>query len=548
MAYNYGSRILNNAISALHTQQAVIATTGNNIANVDTDGYTRRVVQIQNRSEEMSSALRIGNGVEVGEIQRYSDEFIEAKLRDAISQNEQASIEDDFVSQIEKLFSLTDDSQTIGNCLTDFYSAIDDLTANPSSIELRTNLLESAKTLVSTLQSTYNTVASLQDELDTRIANEINTVNSLTSSIADLNLRISAIERSGNAAAYDERDQRDILLQDLAEKIEFDLIENSDGSVTVSLSNGFSLVHSGYSHDLTLNSSPSFLNGAEATESLSGGTLNYIVYDYSNGEGTGEINLTDIIAGSSGSIAGMLQVRGVQSVGDDSPYDPDGYLIDVATRIEGITRNLLTTFNETYLGNDPQNGDLSGDLDGNNPSTFGFFTFEGAGDLDGDGIPTNADLDSAVTGISSYTRYLDLAINSGREIAAAYGTEVSAGVYEYASGDSRNLKSLSSLKSDKTLTFSVPEGNNTYSFTGTFEESYNEMVNFIGNLRSRTMVNQTVSEDKYTSVLNQHDQTSAVSLDEEYSRLITAQQSYQASAKMIKVAQEMFDQIMAMYY
>ncbi len=544
MAYNYGSKILNNAISALHVQQAVIANTGNNIANVDTEGYTRRVVQIQNQAEDNSAGLRIGNGVEVGEIQRYSDEFIEGKLRNAISGNEQASVEDDLVSQIEKLFNLTDDAQTIGSTLTAFYSAIDDLSVNPSSIELRNNLLESAKTLVSSLQSTYNTVASLQDELDARISNEVNTVNSITKSIADLNLRISALERSGLSVAYDERDQRDVLLKDLAEKIDFDLVESSDGSVTVSLSNGFSLVHAGYSHELTVANS---LNGENSAESLSGGSLSYIIYDYSNGAGTGEINLTDVIGESSGSIAGMLQVRGLQSKGDDSPFDSDGYLVDVATRIESITRNLLTKFNETYLGSDPQNGNFSGDLDGNNPSTFGFFTFQGAGDLDGDGIPTNADLDSAVTGISSYTRYLNVAINSGRQIAAAYGEEVSAGVYEYASGDSRNLEKLSSLKSES-LSFSVPEGNNSYSFTGTFEQSYNEMVNYVGNLRARTMVNQTVSEDKYTSVLNQHDQVSAVSLDEEYTKLITAQQSYQASARMIKIAQEMFDDIIAMYY
>ena len=104
MAYNYGSRILNNAVSALHTQQAVIATTGNNIANVDTEGYTRRVVRITNRNEDNSAALRIGNGVEVGEIQRYSDEFIEGKLRDTLAAKERGAVEDEFVSKIESLF------------------------------------------------------------------------------------------------------------------------------------------------------------------------------------------------------------------------------------------------------------------------------------------------------------------------------------------------------------------------------------------------------------------------------------------------------------
>lgn len=547
MAYNYGSRILNNAVSGLHAQQGVIATTGNNIANVDTEGYTRRVARITNRTEENSASLRIGNGVEIGEIQRYSDAYIEGKLRDALAFKEKGATEDEFVSRIESLFDLTGESQTIGSSLTAFYSAIDDLSVNPSNIELRTNLLESAKTLISSIKSTYEAVAALQDEADVRIANELNTVNALTRSIANLNLRISSIERSGINHAFDERDERDKLLLDLSEKIDYDLIENSDGSVTVSLSNGFYLVHSGNYHELSVDKTPSFLKGNLPAESLSGGNLSYITYDYSYGAGTGDINLTNIIARGGGSIAGLLNVRGVQSPTDDSPFDANGHLVDIAQRIEGVTRNLLTRFNEVYLGPDPQNGLFSGDLDGNNPATFGFFTFAGATDFDGDNIPTNADLDATLTNIHSYSRYLELGVKNARNIAAAYPSEVSLGVYEYAPGDSRNLSAISDLKNDKTMVFNVPQGNGTYSFMGTFEESYHEMVNFVGNLRSRTMVNKSVSEDKYISTLNEHDQVSAVSLDEEYTRLITAQQSYQASARMIRIAQELFDEIIAMY-
>lgn len=547
MAFNYGSRILNNAVSALHTQQAIIATTGNNIANVDTEGYTRRVARVTNRVEDMSASLRIGNGVEIGEIQRYSDSFIENKLRETIGNKESANIEDEFIANVESLFNLTGDMQTVGNTLTAFYSAIDDLSMNPSSSELRNNLLESAKTLIGSLQSTYNSIATMQDELDIRIANELDTANSIIKGIADLNLRITAIEKSGLTQAYDERDQRDVLLKQLAEKISFSAVENTDGSLTISLSNGFSLVHAGNYHELQMSKTPSFLNGATPAESLSGGSLAYITYDYSNGAGTGEINLTDIIAKGSGSISGMLNTRGLQSTQDTSPFDASGYLVDVATRIEGITRNLLTKFNEVYLG-DVANDHPSGDLDGNHPGTFGFFTFDGAQDLDADGIPTNSDLDPSQTGIYSYTRYLKLAIDKGRNIAAAYGEKNPDDTYTYPPGDSRNLEALSLLKTDNTLAFDIAESTRSnYSFKGTFEEAYNETVNYVGNARARSLVKQSVCEDKYESVLNQRDQVSAVSLDEEYSRLISAQQAYQASAKMIRLAQEMFDEIIKMY-
>lgn len=545
MAYNYGSRILNNAVSALHTQQAVIATTGNNIANVDTEGYTRRVVRITNRPEENSAALRIGNGVDVGEIQRYADEFLEGKLRSALSDKEKCATIDEFVSRVESLFDLTGESQTIGNTLTEFYSAIDDLSVNPSSTELRTNLLESARTLVSSITSTYNTLASLQDEVDARISNEVDTVNSIVKSLAELNTRISSIERSGINRAYDERDQRDTLLLDLAEKIDYDLIENTDGSVTVSLANGFYLVHSGNYHELSLDKNPSFLKGNEPAESLSGGNLSYITYDYSYGEGTGDINLTNVIANGGGTISGLIAVRGLQSPTDTSPFQASGTIVEVASRIEAITRELLTTFNQVYQGPDPQNGKFAVNLNGLKPFTFGFFTFDGAADVDGDMIATDYDLEHNAKNIKSFSRYLVCSINNAPDIAAGFtdGDPV-GGVYEFAPGDGRNLEAISNLKNDKTINFSV---NPSISFTGTFEEAYHEMVNYVGNTRSRSMVYQSVSEDKYVSMLNQHDQVSAVSLDEEYTRLITAQQSYQASAKMIRVAQELFDEIIAMY-
>ena len=102
--------------------------------------------------------------------------------------------------------------------------------------------------------------------------------------------------------------------------------------------------------------------------------------------------------------------------------------------------------------------------------------------------------------------------------------------------------------SNNKLNFRIQNGNASVNFTGTFEEAYHEMVNFVGNARARSMVQKSVTEDKDISTLNQHDQVSAVSLDEEYTRLITAQQSYQASAKMIRVAQELFDEIIQMYH
>src|SRR5690606_36601387 len=108
-----------------------------------------------------------------------------------------------------------------------------------------------------------------------------------------------ANERTGNVAA-DDRDRRDVLLQRLSEKLDFNMLELPDGTVTISLANGFVLVNGNENRELSVTNSPSFANGT-LPPSLSGGVLNYIVYDYSGGNGTpAHVDLSNVIKTSGG--------------------------------------------------------------------------------------------------------------------------------------------------------------------------------------------------------------------------------------------------------
>lgn len=543
---NFTSKILSTGISGINAQQAKIATIANNIANVNTEGYARQELDLEARSSLASgSGVNLGSGVNIGQLRRQTNSFLERVLREAQGGVERFAVEDQFLERLEPLFSLTDDFNTIGNTFTKFFSALDDLSVNPESIELRANVLQRSQDLVDSIQNTYGTIANLQDEADARLAVEINTINSITSEIANLNGLIKAREASGNIAPG-ERDQRDVLLTKLAEKISFSVTEVNDGTITLSLSNGFALVNGTNSNELEFTRSPSFDVGG-VPPSLSGQTLGHIVYDYSNGAGTGHIELTDLIAEGDGVLGGLLSVRGyvdTTNPANQSAFDATGTLVEVASRVESIARFLLLDFNTEYLGPDRLAGTAghqptSADLDGNAPDPFGFFTFDytGTHDADGNGLPEASDLTAA--GFDNFASILQLAISNPREIAAGRSPQEQA--LNVPLGDNQNLLALTAMQnSDSTFE------SGSFSLTASPGEVYDELVSTIGSKRNSARVNLAVAESNEVTAQARRDEVSAVSLDEEFTNLIKFQRAFEASSRILRVADELLEQIVSL--
>lgn len=541
---NYTARILNNAVGALAAQQAIIATTGNNIANVNTPGYTRRVVNLETNTQRQGSAgISVGSGVRISSLTRATDEFLEKSLREATSERAAADVINQMLSRAEAPFSLTDITQTVGTQLTGFFDALKSLQADPSSIELRQNVLERTQDLVTSIKTTFGTLSDLQDEADQRLSLEVQTVNNLTSQIADLNTRISSREGSGNVAA-DERDRRALLMTQLAEKIGYNSLENSDGSMTISMPNGFPLVSGGTARALEVTSTPSFSSGS-TPPSLSGSKLSYIVYDYDPTGGAAHLDLTQQLQGLGGTVGGLLQFRGYNAPSNTSAFDATGTLVGVAARIESITRELLTSFNFAYLGPDRVAGGAhnpsSGDLNGNSPTTpFAFFDFaySGAKDADSDGVPSTSDL--TATGIDNFSSILALKFTDPRQIAAALDAGAgSPSAASFAKGDGRNISN--NLIPVETTQYVMSLGN--FTFTGTLNEAYANTVNHIGSAKSTAQTNSEVSSANVVAAQARRDEVSAVSLDEEFTNLIKFQKSFQASARVIKIGTELLDEI-----
>ncbi len=555
---NFGAKIFNNAVSSLSAQQAVIANAANNIANVNTEGYARRVVDLQTRLGSSLSGLNIGNGVEVGGIIRVNDAFLEGLANAAASVTSQHEVTRDMLGRVEDLFSLTGDSMTIGSALTDFFASLDNLSLDPASIELRSDVIERANDLTSTISSTYNSIAALQTEADERIANELGVVNGLLEQISDMNSLIAAKESGGTSgAASDERDRRAVLMEDLAERIGYESVEGPDGAVMISLSNGFPVVNGPNFRPLEITTSPSFLDvGETLPPSLDGGILGSVVYDYDTGAGQAHLDLTDTLASGGGSIGGLLQLRGVNDAANSSAFDATGSLVEVASQIEAITRELLVNFNGEYVdsANDMDGGTLafeSGaiDLDGNSANatnTFAFFDFNYSGikeDPAGTtGLVEAGDLTYVLNNsggtVTNFSSILSLAISDPREIAAARSDTFPA---TPEPGDADNLEALS-LYASSSIDFSL-HNVGSYSLTASLDQAYNQMVGKVGNLKARADLDHSVSETNLNTMRTRRDEISTVSLDEEFTQLIRFQKAFEANARMIRIGSELFDTI-----
>jgi flagellar hook-associated protein 1 FlgK len=545
---NFGAKILGSSVSSMTAQQALIANTSNNIANVNTPGYTRRQIEIESRGDvaNIGSILQIGSGVQLGDVKRSTNEFLEYQLRQANSRKGYADIRNDYLSAIETVFALDGPMTTIGSALNSFFGAISQVGVNPSNIDLRINVMQRGEDLISSIKTAYNTVASVQNELNKRVGLEVETINSMTKELAALNGQIGQREASG-IGAIDERDQRDTLLAKLASKISFTTLETGNGMINCYLSNGFPLVNQETSRDLTVTASPSFAT-TTLPRSLAGDVLTYVTYDFGSETAPSHLDLTQLLKNGSGSLAGILQLRGTTDPSNTSPFEAEGELVAVASRIEAITRQLLTTVNQEYLGADESNllpgfQPSSGDLNGNAPGVFGLFDFDFSGvkDVDGDGIPEVSDLLGTAPSIGNFSSILKLGFTDPSAFAAARDNDATQGSTVFPQGDGQNAEATAALRS---TTFALSLG--SFTFSGTLEEAYNATVSYVGNAKSTAQLEVDVAAANLTSTANKRDEFSAVSLDEEFANLIKYQRAFQAAARMIKTAGDLLDQIVSL--
>ncbi len=228
-------------LSALRASQVALETISQNIANANTPGYHRQVAQLSSRTPVLRDGFSIGTGVNVAQIQRVREGAIENALTGNISSQADASVRLRTASQLESL--LSPGGGSVHDRLQTFFQRLETLAGDPSNTSQRRGFLSSAEAL----SNEFHAFASRLDGMDAQLRSEVSStveyVNGLSTRISDINQRVAALQTQG-VSPNDLLDQRDTLVNELAEYVDVRVQDQGGGRDVVLVGQGTALIGS----------------------------------------------------------------------------------------------------------------------------------------------------------------------------------------------------------------------------------------------------------------------------------------------------------------
>lgn len=227
--------------SGTHVHQNALNTTGHNIANVDTPGYSRQQALQETTPAYGTGEGYFGTGAMTTTIRRISEVFLTQQVRNDTSMFKEAETVLDYAKQLDNL--LADPSSSPGAVLNDFFAAMESLNDEPDSQPLRGLVLSEAKTLVERFNLINDRYENTSDNLNTQLTTNIQDINRIAGAIAELNKEIAKSSgRSGGLPPNDLLDMRDEKIRELSEYVGVKTTDVADGTVSVFIGDGFPLV------------------------------------------------------------------------------------------------------------------------------------------------------------------------------------------------------------------------------------------------------------------------------------------------------------------
>jgi len=237
---------LNIGSSALLSLQRAITTTGNNIANVNTEGYNRQRVDFETRPSQLFGSNYIGTGVTAGNVQRFYDQFLVSEVRDRTSSFSGFEIFHQLSTRLDSL--LANPSVGLSSSIDNFFAALQNAANNPGSLPERQVLLGEAQALADRFHYLDSNFSSVNDEINARVESSVDNINALAGNIADLNEQVArATARAGGQPPNDLLDARDQLIERLSKIVSVTTVEQSNGALNVIIGKGQPLVV-GFTH------------------------------------------------------------------------------------------------------------------------------------------------------------------------------------------------------------------------------------------------------------------------------------------------------------
>ena len=266
---------------ALTADQEALNVTSNNVANQNTAGYTREVVEFQSADTVTLSGGTFGSGVTASATSQR-DRVLEQQVQQQTQVQAQSGALESALQQVQNVFGLSStstsaSSTTFGTDISSFFSALSSLTSNPSDTATRQSVLSAATALAGDFNSAANQLTQVSSSLNQQVAGDVGQVNSLTSTIASLNAQITSLSPDSDAEILE--DQRQLAITQLSKLVGLDQISTENNGITLTTSGGAVLVSGNQSFALSTTQVGGVthvvagVSGQDLTSNLTGGDL-----------------------------------------------------------------------------------------------------------------------------------------------------------------------------------------------------------------------------------------------------------------------------------
>ena len=532
--------------------QRGLSVTSHNISNAGTEGFSRQNVILE-AARPLGGV--IPTGVRVAEVRRNVDQFVEAQLTDTTQDFGRLSRRHDLLLQVESIFTESDDLG-ITSAVDRLFNAFRDLSTFPEGTSQRTLLLSEAGTLADTFNSASTSLTRIRTDIDSSINRNLSEVNSLASQIASLNNQIQLSESSGENA-NDLRDKRAVAITSLAELVNIETVDMADG--TAVMVGGQLLISGKRSNSLV-----------QVSDADNPG-LNDVALQRRDGT---KFVITNKI--TDGTISGQLTVRDTDVVGYLDRLDRTAAVLlneinqqhAAGYGLDGTTGNLLFSAlsPDAPLAKDTNTGAAAGtstsiltassltmdtyELQFTNATTFNVVnvtdgttilsaqTYTSGNNIDFDGLRvvitdgTGAPAASDVFTVSAHKgAAADLAV-SLTNVNKVAASSTAAGV----PGNNINALALVAIQTTAQGTLGSLKLNDYHAVT----------VGNVGSDVSLAGLQRDAKQVELDQVKSLRESVSGVSLDEELTRLLEFQRAFEASARVITTADELFQTVLTL--
>ena len=591
-------------VSGLQTNQASLNVTAHNLANLDSEGYSRQQVLMRDTYYTLYNSGKVytsqtGLGVSMDRIRQVRDTFADKQYRLETGREMFYSSLHDVAEEVEAYFGSDVDEEPLKDSLTQFWSSLNELQKTPDSIVSRETVIQSAQEAIDQAKIIYDQITNYQLNLNQQIITQVEEINDIAEEIYELNRKIVMVECGGAEAANDLRDRRNYLLDQLGGYADITYREDDVGCVTVNLE-GTALVTEDRYFKLgttKISADSELLKVVWADH----GNMNL----YSFKTLPSAENATDV-----GSLKGLLYARGnivanyTNMTEDSIPwesytledgtqiyesieeyYAAEGYtdyadyyerniapylITNLETQLDYLVHTMVTKVNDILCPNTTTDTSITAkDVNGNT-----VYIKEGATILDLENAPITMGEDG-YPGVELFSRK-----NTERYKECTYTDEDGneQKIYVYNEEDPSNIFSLYTIdeleinpeviKNPSLLPLSNSDYSNAqdvvndlldaWSCEGDYADTrepltpntltgyniqgyYNAMITDLANL-ANSYYNIAQNQNNVTNQLDDRRQVVAgVSSDEELSNMITYQHGYNAASRYINVVSEMLD-------